>query len=47
MHRFQPVQPPMIERGLLHKHYQYAEYAPAPWLRDIVCCYWSSAIQPQ
>ncbi len=47
MHRFQPVQPPMLERGLLHEHYHYAEYAPAPCLQPIVCCYWSSAMQPQ
>ncbi len=46
MRRFQPVQPPMLERGLLHEHYQYVEYAPAPRLQHIVCCYWSSVMKP-
>ncbi|WP_322922452.1 AraC family transcriptional regulator [Paenibacillus campi] len=47
MSRFQPVQPPMLEHGLLHEHYQYVEYTSAPALRPFVCCYWSSAVQPQ
>ncbi len=47
MQRFQPVQPPTLERGLLHVGYQYAEYAPAPHLHSWVCCYWSSAVHPQ
>ncbi len=47
MQRFQPVQPPTLERGLLHVGYQYAEYAPAPHLQEWVCCYWSSAVHPQ
>lgn len=47
MRSFVPVQPPLLEYGVLHKHYRYNEYAPDERLRDVVCCYWSSAAEPQ
>lgn len=47
MRSFVPVQPPFLEYGLLHAHYRYAEYAPDERLRDVICCYWSSAAHPQ
>lgn len=41
-----PLQPPEIQRGLLHSGYFYQEYKPALPLRQVVACYWSSYAAP-
>ncbi|WP_046226632.1 helix-turn-helix transcriptional regulator [Paenibacillus dauci] len=43
---FQPLQPPEIQRALLHQGYTYEEYLPAPMLRQVVACYWCSYAAP-
>lgn len=39
---YRPLQPPVIQQGLLHDHYHYQEYEPCKSLEPYVACYWTS-----
>ncbi|WNC16376.1 helix-turn-helix transcriptional regulator [Brevibacillus brevis] len=38
---FRPLQPPVIQPGLLQPHYRYREYAPNERLAPYVACFWT------
>lgn len=43
---YRPLQPPVIQQGLLHDRYHYREYAPSEALEPYVACYWTSDFIP-
>ncbi|QRG69096.1 AraC family transcriptional regulator [Brevibacillus choshinensis] len=43
---YRPLQPPVIQQGLLHDHYHYREYEPSKGLEPYVACYWTSDFMP-
>ncbi len=43
---YRPLQPPVIQQGLLHDHYHYQEYEPSKGLEPYVACYWTSDFMP-
>lgn len=43
---YRPLQPPVIQKGLLQPHYDYQEYEPSNSLEPYVACYWTSDFSP-
>ncbi|MDF2678862.1 MAG: hypothetical protein K0R47_52 [Brevibacillus sp.] len=43
---YRPLQPPVIQKGLLQPHYDYREYQPSKCLEPYVACYWTSDYSP-
>ncbi|MCC3375187.1 helix-turn-helix domain-containing protein [Cohnella sp. REN36] len=46
MHRYRPLQPPILQRDLQDASYRYREYAPSPLLSPYVACYWTIDARP-
>jgi AraC-like DNA-binding protein len=41
MRLFRPLQPPILQHGLLDSNYRYREYLPSKSLEPYIACYWT------